>query len=103
MSFYNKPFPQMTQFTCASTLALSTIVLESAISPLIAQPKNEERSRYVCYIENEEKKEQTFGRLPQVCSLQLRHNRSCSISASFICLHQIIKLKNTHEKLHTPD
>lgn len=43
--------------------------------------------------------EQSFGRLPQVCSLQLRHNRSCSISASIICLHQIIKLKNTHEKI----
>ena len=27
-------------FTCASTLALSTIVLESAIRPLMAQPQN---------------------------------------------------------------
>ena len=43
--------------------------------------------------------EQSFGPLPQVCSVQLRHNRSCSISASIICLHQIIKLNNTHEKI----
>lgn len=43
--------------------------------------------------------EQSFGCLPQVCSLQLQHSRSCSISASIICLHQIIKLNNTHEKI----
>ena len=85
MSFYNKPFPQMTQFTCASTLALSTIVLESAISPLIAQPKNEDRSRYVCYIENEVKKEKNHltKTLLKIFHPILQQNKLLAVSHKF--------------------
>ena len=81
MSFYNKPFPQMTQFTCASTLALSTIVLESAISPLIAQPTNEDRSRYICYIEKE--KNHLTKTLLKIFHPILQQNKLLAVSHKF--------------------
>ena len=81
MSFYNKPFPQRTQFTCASTLALSTIVLESAISPLIAQPKNEDRSRYICYIEKE--KNHLTKTLLKIFHPILQQNKLLAVSHKF--------------------